>query len=159
MNTTDSKFADSFLEEYTTLLRAGGGRVTHARLATARCIAQSASPVSASDILMYLEENGDEEGVDPASVYRSLQNMQELGLVHQIPPGNKFIACRQPACCMAKSSHRHATLLCVDCRRCEEIELPMQSVRPLIKALQRDYDFELSSHCLQLEGVCRNCQS
>ena len=63
----------------------------------------------------------------PMSIYRILEFLETVGLVHRLKTTNKFIACAHIAC-----DHAHDTpqfLICRECNRVEEVGIALQQHR------------------------------
>ena len=106
-------------------------------------------PLGAYDIAERLSKPG--RRVAPVSVYRALDFLMELGLVHRIASRNAFVSC----------GHAHtegAGLVFLICRNCGTIdettspEVEDQLGRTLAKA-----GFKPTSRILEVEGECGAC--
>lgn len=90
----------------------------------------------------------------PMSVYRILEFLQTVGLVHRLKTTNKFIACAHITC-----NHRHDTpqfLVCKACDRVEEVGI----ANPLSDAFATTLDslgFRLMNNQVELECLCNDC--
>ena len=73
-------------------------------------------PLSAYTILDRLRERGFRA---PPQVYRALDKLVELGMVHRLESLNAFVACRHPGC----DTHEEtiAFAICEDCGQVAEI--------------------------------------
>ena len=85
------------------------------------------------------------------TVYRTLENLEELGLlqkVHQPQGCNKFI----------KSAHGHQHLLiCTSCNKA--VYFDGFNLEQQFEKVSSELDFRIDDHWLQLFGVCSQCQS
>jgi Fur family zinc uptake transcriptional regulator len=87
----------------------------------------------------------------PAGVYRSLDFLTELGLVHRIESAKSFIACAMP-------DHVHPSQMLV-CRRCGTVvETEDSRVAKATESLGRRLGFALDRDTMELVGLCSSCQ-
>ena len=90
----------------------------------------------------------------PMSVYRILEFLQTVGLVHRLRTTNKFIACAH-----VDSDHSHDAaqfLVCKACDRVEEIGI----ANPLSEAFANKLEtlgFQLMNKQVELECLCKDC--
>ena len=86
----------------------------------------------------------------PAGVYRSLDFLTELGLVHRIESAKSFIACTMP-------DHAHPSQMLV-CRRCGMvIETEDSQVTRATENLGRRLGFAIDN-TMEVVGVCSACR-
>ena len=90
------------------------------------------------------------EGVKPPTVYRALEFLQSMGLVHRLESLNAFLGCVNP-------DHPHAGqfLICRDCGRVEELEDPGVE-RRLGEAVSAT-GFLADSRVIEVTGRCADC--
>ncbi|MEL7543823.1 MAG: Fur family transcriptional regulator [Pseudomonadota bacterium] len=106
-------------------------------------------PLTAYTILDQLRDEGLRA---PPQVYRSLERLINLGMVHRLETLNAFVACRHPSC----EDHAHAVFMI--CEACDHVAEIGDS--PLTKSLNRvarGYDFQLSKAVVELHGTCAAC--
>lgn len=91
--------------------------------------------------------------VDRASVYRTVDVFEKLGIVVRIPNGWKY---RLELGEAFHEHHHHAT-----CERCgASIAFPEDKIlEKRLEALAAVRSFKLSSHQIELVGVCAACQA
>src|SRR5204863_7811161 len=85
-----------------------GARLPRLRRNILLLILSAERPVTAYEILDLLRPK--DPAATPAGVYRSLDFLTELGLVHRIDSAKSFVACAMP-------DHAHPSQMLV-CRRC-----------------------------------------
>ncbi len=122
-------------------------RLTQARRRVFEILAESHRAMGAYDVLERLREEG--LGSQPPVAYRALDFLVEAGVVHRIHRLNAFIACAH------QGAHRPAFLICRDCRRVEETELPQ--ARAALDAAARDAGFSLERSSIEAVGLCPDC--
>jgi Fur family ferric uptake transcriptional regulator len=87
-------------------------------------------------------------GVNISTVYRTLELLEELGLVQHTHLGHG-------APTYSLAGHEHVHLVC---RRCDEVaELPREAVAGLVETLRAERGFEVDVPHLALFGLCRSC--
>ena len=107
------------------------------------------APLSAYAILDSLKEEGFRA---PLQVYRAIEKLQELSLVHRLESLNAFVACKDPGC----SGHQiTAFAICNDCTRVEEIS--DHKLTEMLEAISAEKNFSLESSVVELSGKCRDC--
>ena len=124
-------------------LRAGGARgEVLGLLARQRCV------VSAQDIHDRLRES--DRAVGLASVYRALDVLTGLKLVHRIDVGGT--ACYEPA--DPSGEHHHHAI----CNRCGRMSVFEDSeLERLIDDLGRRLGYAVDAHDVVLRGMCPDC--
>lgn len=89
--------------------------------------------------------------VGRATVYRTLEQLEELELVHRVDVGGETVAFERND----PSGHHHH-LVCVRCGRLVPFE--DQELEQAIHAVAERADFEVTAHDVLLRGVCPRCQ-
>jgi Fur family zinc uptake transcriptional regulator len=86
----------------------------------------------------------------PVQIYRALEKLAELGLVHRIESENAFVSC-------SHSSHDHdaAFAICNSCGTVQEISLPENLVS--LSEVGGVSGFKTKKMMVELHGVCANC--
>ena len=88
----------------------------------------------------------------PVQIYRALDKLAELGLVHRIESENAFVSC-------SHSSHDHdaAFAICNSCGAVAEISLPEAVVK--VPELVVESGFRAKKMMVELHGVCAKCDN
>jgi len=99
---------------------------------------------------LYRLASARDEFISPATVYRSLKLFKQLGLVDERRLGKLhcYYEIRQ------SSEHQH--LICQGCGKVIEFQTPFFT--KLVKAVQREYGFNVTKAELYLEGCCPECE-
>lgn len=108
-------------------------------------------PLSAYTILDELRDAGFRA---PLQVYRALDKLVELGLVHRLESLNAFVACQHPGCEGHESS---AFLICNDCGNV--IEFSDNSLTQRLEKRAASESFNLQKTTVELRGSCGNCEA
>ena len=90
------------------------------------------------------------EGVGRATVYRSLEQLAELGLVQRLDVGGGAAAFER-----VDSEGHHHHLVCERCGRVAPFS--DSGLERAIEAASRDADFTISAHEVVLRGTCPRC--
>jgi Fur family ferric uptake transcriptional regulator len=143
--TTDSDWAEHALER----LQAAGHRRGGARTAVVEALAGHDCAVTALDLDDELRRRRPAPG--RASVYRALEQLEQLGLVQRIE------VCRGTAGYerVDPAGHHHHHAICRECGRMVPFE--DQQLERAIGRLSERMDFEITEHDVVLRGRCERC--
>ena len=120
-----------------------------ARRAVVECLGAQRCALTAQEIEAALRERG--QSVGRASIYRTLEQLADLGLVHRLDLGTG-VASYEPA---AAGGEHHHHLLCDRCGRLVAFEDP--ELERAITSLARRREFEVSALDVTLRGLCSRC--
>lgn len=84
----------------------------------------------------------------PATIYRALSRLTELGLAHRVLSLDAFVACR-----LGLGEHQPAFIICADCNRLDEV------VGDAEWATLVQPGFELIRLTAEAYGTCADCAS
>ena len=131
------------------ICRRVGARLTRLRRNVFMLVFSAERPLTAYEILDLLRP--DDPSATPAGVYRSLDFLTELGLVHRIESAKSFIACAMP-------DHSHPSQMLV-CRRCGTVvETEDSGVAKATESLGRRLGFALDRSTVEFVGLCSSCR-
>jgi Fur family zinc uptake transcriptional regulator len=105
--------------------------------------------VGAYDLLDKLKET--EDSAKPATVYRSLDFLLEMGLVHKLESDNTFIACHHFDC-----HHPVQFLICDECGNVQEIQ--SVGIKEKLDEQANSQGFQVKSQTIEAHGVCASCR-
>jgi Fur family ferric uptake transcriptional regulator len=142
---TDTDWAGHALE----VLQRAGHRRGGARTAVVEALAGHDCAVTAIELDDELRRR--KPAVARASVYRALEQLEELGLVRRIE------VCRGTAGYerVDPAGHHHHHAICRDCGRMVPFE--DRSLERAIGELSKSIDFDVSEHDVVLRGRCDRC--
>ena len=105
--------------------------------------------ISAEDVYKKLLESGDDVGL--ATVYRVLTQFETAGLVirHHFDTGHAVFE--------LDAGDHHDHLVCIKCGKVEEFLDSVIEERQ--EAIAKQFQFQISEHCLYLYGTCIDCQT
>jgi Fe2+ or Zn2+ uptake regulation protein len=126
-------------------MTAHGYRSTNPRRQIVETVLRQSRPFTAEQVVAKLPEIG------RATVYRTLEVLASIEIVHRIlnPGGFPLYVVGQPG-------HRHH-LVCTGCG--SVIEFTECPIDELVTNLTRDTKFAISSHHLEVTGLCPSCQA
>jgi Fur family transcriptional regulator, ferric uptake regulator len=141
----------SWAEHALETLQAAGHRRGGARTAVVEALAGHDCAVTALDLDDELRRR--RPPVGRASVYRALEQLEQLGLVQRIE------VCRGTAGYerVDPAGHHHHHAICRDCGRMVPFE--DRSLEQAISRLSKDIDFDVSEHDVVLRGTCERCSN
>lgn len=129
-------------------LRDAGGRVTEGRRAIVTAVlAGDDHHVTADELAAALR--ADHPGLALSTVYRTLDALEELGIVARVDLG-------QGRAVYHPIDHAHHHLVCSTCGAVEEV--PGDLLDPLAADLDARFGFALARQQLTLTGTCTRCR-
>jgi len=135
----------SWSEEATGRLNEAGFRAGAARRQVIELLEGERCAVTALEIDRRLP------AVGRASVYRTLEQLEQLGLINRVDVGGEVAAFERND----PGGHHHH-MVCVRCGRLVPFEDP--SLERAIHRVGEGAEFEVTSHDVLLRGVCPRCQ-
>jgi len=140
---------NSWAEHALATLHEAGHRRGGARTAVVEALAGHDCAVTAIELDDELRRR--KPAVARASVYRALEQLEELGLVRRIE------VCRGTAGYerVDPAGHHHHHAICRDCGRMVPFE--DRSLEQAIQTLSESIDFEVAEHDVVLKGRCERC--
>lgn len=124
-------------------------RLTSRRRQVLEILLASHQPMGAYDILAELNRIDDGDRVAPPIVYRALEFLTGLGLIHRIESRNAFVCCAHPG-------HRRGAQFLI-CRDCDQVaELEGKDNRLLLEA--DNLGFEVDHSIIEITGICAECR-
>jgi Fur family transcriptional regulator, ferric uptake regulator len=131
-------------------LRAAGYRVTPQRLVILESVAHAHDHTSAQQVFKQARQRL--PGLNPATVYRTLQRLRDAGLVDLHTNGGQALRFS-----LRDAAHPHAHLVCRACGR--ELELDPEAIAPLRQTVRRRTGFHIDAQHLTLTGLCSRCST
>ncbi len=96
---------------------------------------------------------GGQPRLAPMQVYRALDRLMALGLVHRLESLNAYLACTRG------DAHGADPVAFAICRSCGQVdELEAQTVRRVLRSAAASRSFEIEAAMLELTGLCRTCR-
>lgn len=121
-----------------------GARMTALRARAVEALADAGRPIKAYDLLPAL--GAKDAPAKPATAYRALEFLEELGLVHRVAGINAFVLCEL-------GGGAHITALYV-CERCGAAEERAEHAEPGAGAPR---GFHIERSVVEHYGLCADC--
>ena len=140
---------DALLERFKRVLRDNGLKYTKQREVLLQTLYNNNEHFTPEQLYLYIKERHPCLNVGIATVYRSLNLLEESGMVTSISfgaQGKKFELANKP---------HHDHIICRHCGVIVEFEDQVIEKRQL--TIAKDNGFKLTGHIMQLYGVCSEC--
>lgn len=127
-------------------LRESGYSITAARREVFKALERQ-EPMSMNELVKKVASS-----IDRASVYRTVTLFEQLGIVQRLQIGWKYKLELTDV-----YSYHHHHISCTNCG----VVAPLREDRTLeaaITSLATEYGFTPTSHQIEIQGLCRNCQ-
>ncbi len=116
-------------------------------------LANADRPLGAYSILDELRDEGFRA---PLQVYRTLDQLIALGLIHRLESLNAYVACQMESC--GSTNNLNASF--VICDSCGIVkELPSVAVEKAVDILLDSFTFTPTKSAIEIRGICHSCQS
>ncbi|WP_088968531.1 Fur family transcriptional regulator [Vogesella sp. LIG4] len=127
-----------------------GARLTSLRRQVLELVLSYDGVVKAYQLLADLQR---QRGIAaPPTVYRALDFLVDVGLLHKVDALNGFIVCRHVGC-----SHEGLILVCSQCGKVQELDAsPMLAV---LREQAGGEGFAIAPQNLLLTGLCQGCRT
>lgn len=136
------------MKDIALLLKNRGLRSTAPRNGVLEALSRQKKPVSPQDIVSAVDTDGG--SVNLVTVYRMLEDLERVGLVHKHHPTGKYVICSMPE----KKGH-HGFLHCVMCGQTEEFMEP--ALCKIENTIAKRAGFIPVSHLSAIDGHCAGC--
>ena len=124
-------------------------RFTTLRKRVFELVWQQHKPIKAYDVLEKLQQGG---RAAPPTVYRALDFLLELGLIHRIESLNAFVGCIKLG-----RQHEGQFLICSSCWAFAEIDCAQ--ISESIRSSADSFGFEIQQQTIEIMGLCPKCQA
>ncbi len=142
---------DELLDTFKSILKNDGLKFTSQREAILATLYENQGHFTSENLYLLLKEKYPDLSIGIATVYRTLALLEENGLVSSISlgiQGKKFEIANKP---------HHDHLICDHCGKIVEFE--NEEIETLQQKVAEANGFELTSHMMQLYGICSACQA
>lgn len=129
------------------LLRQTGLRATSPRMAILGWLARQSRPIRVESVWKKIKIRG----IDRVTVYRTLEALDQAGLVRQVDLGHGHAHYEIND---LKRHHHH--LVCESCGTVQDVTVSQES--QLIQRFERSHNFKTRSHTFEMFGLCADCQ-
>ena len=124
-------------------------RLTPARLGAYAELVASKQPLSAYELIAELE-NRQGRKIAPLTVYRHLDFLMRVGLVHRLESTQSYMPCNHP-----EHTHESQYLLCTSCSKAEEVE--SKQLEKGLGTIASNHGFRSDSAIVEIKGLCEAC--
>lgn len=133
-------------EEY---LQSKGKRTTQQRRTLVKCVFEEHEHFDAEELMAMLSRSPEGRGVSRATVYRTLEELVESGLLRKMELGGRSVYEHD----YGYPQHDH--LYCQTCRKL--IEFHSEDFAEMRDAVADEHNFRVTGHRLIIMGVCKKC--
>ena len=126
-----------------------GERLTPARLAAYAELLAAKRALSAYE-LMALLETRQARKLAPLTVYRHLDFLTRVGLVHRIESTQSYLPCDHP-----QHPHESQYLLCSKCGHVDEVH--SEPLETMLDRIASNHGFKPSKAVVEVSGLCGKC--
>jgi len=104
-------------------------------------------PIGAYEVLELMQQDN---RTAPPTVYRALDFLQQVGLVHRIASLNAYVGCTHP-----DSPHDGQFLICERCHSLAELDVP--EISATIEQSASASGFKIGRQTIEIMGLCPEC--
>ncbi len=145
----DAELSAQQLQIAQTRCAEAGERLTPARLGAYAELVACDRPVSAYDLIARLEAR-QQRKIAPLTVYRHLDFLMRVGLVHRLESTHSYLVCHHP-----EHAHESQYLLCSSCGRAHELE--SKQLGRLLGKISDQHGFQPENVVVEVSGRCVDC--
>ena len=91
------------------------------------------------------------KNIKPMTIYRSLKNLQKMGVVHKSNQSKNYFVCHSDS----QEKHNPALAICKKCEKTEEINPSIFS--KIFNSLKTKEKYDFSNFELEISTLCRRC--
>lgn len=142
---------DEIIEELKKIVKEKGLKYTEQREIVLSILLHAKGHLTADEIFKRIKKDYPNSNIGIATVYRALGFLEENDLISSITfgiEGKKYES-------NAKSHHDH--LICTECAKI--IEFIDEEIEKRQEKMAKNSNFKITSHTMQLYGICENCQN
>ncbi len=132
-------------------LKKEGYKITGPRMAVIEVLAKtsrSLSPYKISEIALQKHQIN----LDTVTVYRIIQVMEKLELVHKVHGVEGYIRCEVKK----EDKDCHHSFICKKCKKVQEVS--GENLDAFVKQMEKLHRFKVDKHQLELSGLCKKCK-
>ncbi|MEK7660915.1 MAG: transcriptional repressor [Pseudomonadota bacterium] len=130
-----------------------GERFTLPRRKTYRKLLEAGRPLKAYDIIGIVDE--DNRPAKPPTIYRALEFLCRLGLVHKIESDSSYFVCSHHRHCDAQS-HVPLVMICIKCGKVFEDHVV--ALENIMSKNATARGFNIQKMMIEAHGICEDCE-
>jgi Fur family ferric uptake transcriptional regulator len=138
------------LERFTQFLKSRGKRATDQRRLIVEQVFSHHDHFDADELMIHLQDLIAERRVSRPTVYRTLSELVEAGLLRKMTLGGRSVYEHD------YGYPRHDHLYCQVCNRL--IEFHSEALEGLRDKVAKQYDFQVVGHRMFVTGICSDCR-
>ncbi|MBS1706840.1 MAG: transcriptional repressor [Armatimonadetes bacterium] len=142
---------DNFETKAIDTLKRSGLRMTGPRVLVIRTLASAEKALTPQDVYQKVKQSGGQ--VDLVSVYRTLETLRELDLIHYIGVAEGYAPCHIEH---GDSGVEH--FVCRTCGTVQEFEANHEALTAAVKELEEN-GIKVDSVRIEIQGSCESCQT
>ena len=149
MSTIENLEYSALLSNFKELLKQNTLKFTHQREVVLKTLYEKDEHFTPESLYVLLKQSHPELNIGIATVYRTLNLLEEAGLATSISfgvAGKKFELANKP---------HHDHMICKSCGLI--IEFQNDKIEQLQLEIAKSCHFEITSHLMQLRGLCHEC--
>lgn len=124
-------------------------RLTPARWAVYAELVAVDRPLTAYELIALQEERQGKK-IAPLTIYRHLEFLIKVGLVHKIESTHTYVPCGHP-----DQGHESQYLLCTSCGRADEVE--SEVIQKVLADMAHNRGFKTTKSVVEVTGLCADC--
>jgi len=141
----------NFKSHATTKLKESGYKITDTRCCVLDILENAKKSLNAYEIADKAKKM--KIKIDTSTVYRILETLQKLELIHFVKEQNGYLCCKDFEC--KSKQHCHHQLVCEKCHKVEEIHLDDTDFLKAIRV--KNPKFKIQNHYFEFLGRCASC--
>lgn len=131
------------------LCQANGKRMTPLRETVLRLLYEQVVTIGAYQLLAHLKKV--HSHAQPMTLYRTLDFLLKMGLVHKISHSGEYFCCAHP--------NQHTTCQVLLCTQCKKVQECCDDVLiDTVNSVAQKQQFQPQNTALEIVGVCYSCQ-
>lgn len=141
----------NYIDYSTNKIKESGGRVTKTKLAVLNTLKDLGTALNPYEIATKIKGTGGK--IDVVTVYRILEALEKLKLVHKSEKG--FTRCMHYSCNNSEHCHHH-----FNCNKCQQIFEVHINDNDFIESIKKQFkNLSINSHDFRFSGICNKCKS
>lgn len=143
------------MEKYVQVLKEKGFKITNQRMDVLEVLEENRKEhLSTEDVFAKLIEKGKDIGI--ATVYRTLQMLEESGLVYKLDLDGKSYRYELADYPEKGKMHQHHHLICENCHAILEVQGDF--LDELEQMIEEKCKFKVMNHDVKFYGLCEHCK-
>jgi len=141
---------DNIIDDLKSIIKKKGMKYTEQRAVILKILVNLDEHLNAEDIHAIIQKEHSEHNIGIATIYRTLNFLEEVGLISSISfgtEGKKY---------EGNTKEHHDHLICTSCNTI--IEFLDEQIESKQDEIAMNNNFKIQSHSMQIYGLCEKCQ-